>query len=251
MTIKHRNIWITGASSGIGESLLQKLAQHNHVIASARSTDTLNNLKKQHPSIEVLPVDIAEVNPEELNEKLSNFVDRLDLVILNAGMCEYIDHGDIDIDCFERTFNTNYLGTLRCAAAATPLLRKGINAQLGIVSSQSVLAPFPRAEAYGSSKAALEYTFNAMSYSLKSKNIQTCIIRPGFIDTPMTANNDFPMPFLMSNQEAAGAIIKGLTRRQDVIEFPKRLSWLLRLASAPPLNMFRFVAPKMARHNQL
>ena len=249
--IRNRIIWLTGATSGIGLSLVDKLSRDNHIVASSRSLSSLKALQHRYPAIDILPVDVSSVSVQTLRSQLEDLVERLDLVICSAGIAEYVDSRKLDIDCFERVFQTNYFGVLRCTTAAQPLIEKGISPQVAVVSSQSVLAPFPRAEAYGSSKAALEYSYEALRYSYNDKNIHLSIIRPGFIETPMTDKNDFPMPFLMNSNEAGKIIVDGLYHRKNIIEFPKRLSWTLKLLSMKPVNLFRLIAPKMARHNQL
>ena len=132
---------------------------------------------------------------------------------------------------FSRVFQTNYFGVLRTLNIATPLLKKSKNnPKLVLISSLSTRAFFPRAEAYGASKAAIEYTFLANEVQQQQDGISSTIIRPGFIDTPLTKQNKFPMPFLMTPESAASRILMAINKNKRSYDFPKRLSWLIRLA---------------------
>ena len=109
---------------------------------------------------------------------------------------------------------------------------------LAIVSSSVSWLPLPRAEAYGASKAALDYLADTLRLDLASKGIGVTLIRPGFVQTPLTAKNDFPMPCLVTVEEASRAIMDGLTAGRHQIHFPRRFIWLLRLLGALPVGLW-------------
>jgi len=113
-----------------------------------------------------------------------------------------------------------------------------------VVASQATAAPFPRAEAYGASKAALQYFFDSLRLDLASENIDVCVVNPGFVDTPLTRRNDFDMPFLMDADKAAGLIVDKLQSRPRQFSFPLRLSLLLGLARLLPSAWQKLVAPQ-------
>jgi NAD(P)-dependent dehydrogenase (short-subunit alcohol dehydrogenase family) len=119
--------------------------------------------------------------------------------------------------------------------------------QLAFVSSLAHLFPFGRAEAYGASKAAVSYFADSLRADLAPTGIDVCLIEPGFVDTPLTRKNDFPMPFLLSAGEAAIRIADKLERRAWRIRFPQRLVWSLQLLRCLPYGVRQRVAAQFAR----
>ena len=162
---------------------------------------------------------------------------RLDLLILNAGNCEYMDVAEgFDSALFARVIETNLVATGHTLAAFLPRLAAG--SRLAIVSSSVSWLPLPRAEAYGASKAALDYLAATLRLDLAALGIGVTLIRPGFVQTPLTAKNDFPMPCLVTVEEASRAIMGGLAAGRHQIHFPRRFIWLLRLLGALPTGLW-------------
>ena len=128
---------------------------------------------------------------------------------------------------------TNLIATGHALAAFLPLLGEG--ARLAIVSSSVSWLPLPRAEAYGASKAALDYLAATLRLDLKARGIAVTLIRPGFVQTPLTAKNDFPMPCLVPVEQASRVIMTGLAAGRHQIHFPSRFIWLLRALGALPV----------------
>jgi short-subunit dehydrogenase len=137
----------------------------------------------------------------------------------------------------------NFFGTVNCVELVLPLLRAASRPHLVVVASQATAAPFPRAEAYGASKAALQYFCDCLRLDLSSENIDVGVVNPGFVDTPLTRKNDFEMPFLMDVEEAAGRVINKLESRPRRYSFPLRLSLLLGLSKLVPALWHKAVAP--------
>jgi NAD(P)-dependent dehydrogenase (short-subunit alcohol dehydrogenase family) len=115
---------------------------------------------------------------------------------------------------------TNLLASSYCIEAALPLLRAGRTPHLVGVASAVTYLPMPRAEAYGASKAGLRYLFESLRISLSPENIDVTVISPGFVDTPLTERNDFPMPLSWSADKAARHIFAKLEKRPLEIAFP-------------------------------
>lgn len=241
-------IWVTGATSGLGKGLALALAKEGHqVIASARNQLALKALEAESENIVALDCDISdEQQIDSLTTRLSELAPHLDRIILNAGSCEYLDFPDPDWSAAKRLMEINYLGTLNCLQAALPLLRSSSNSRPHIVgiASQVTAAPFPRAEAYGASKAALQYFFDSLRIDLAPENIDVTVVNPGFVDTPLTRKNDFDMPFLMSVEEASQRIIKNIESRPRTYSFPRRLSALLALSKIMPSVWQKIVTPE-------
>lgn len=255
MRITGKTIWITGASSGIGLALAQRLAaQNNFIIASARSSDKLEALCSDQPDkFAVLPMDVSDSKAlAHVNERLCNITDYLDMLIICAGTCEYDNGPFLDNDLYQRVFATNFFGAVNTAQLALPLLKKSESrAEIVGVSSLSTLAPFSRAQAYGSSKAALEYFLSSLRIDLAASNIDVTIVRPGFVDTPLTRRNDFNMPFIQTPEEAASALIKGLNKNKRVINFPLKMVFILNILYAIPWVWFNVIAMKLKKSEEL
>ncbi len=254
---QNKTIWITGASSGIGQSLVRALAARDHrIIATARDAEALQRLAEEVDNVTVLPGDITDREAmHRLAARMLEITPTLDQVILNAGNCEYLDFPHPDWSSARRVMEVNYFGALNCIEVALPLLRRSRNGRphLVAIASQATAAPFPRAGAYGASKAALQYFCDCLRIDLFGEAIDVTVVNPGFVDTPLTRKNDFPMPFLMSSAEAAARIVRRLDSRPARIDFPRRLAWILGLSRLLPGLWCRQLAPSAQlneTHNQ-
>ncbi|SDU20627.1 SDR family NAD(P)-dependent oxidoreductase [Halopseudomonas salegens] len=245
-----QRIWLTGASSGIGLALARELANAGHQLAlTARRREPLDELAAEFPGqIEVLTADMTEqAEVIAVAEAMQDKWGALDLAILNAGTCEYVDVSSFDSALFARVMAANVQGTVHCIEAALPLLRKGEKPRLVGVGSSVTFCPLPRAEAYGASKAAIRYLFQSLELDLAQWDIGVSLVSPGFVETPLTAQNDFPMPMQVSSEKAARKIVKGIARGQREIRFPGIFIGFLRLLGSLP-NSLRFALTKgMAR----
>lgn len=237
---------ITGASSGIGKALAQHYAELGWTVyAVARSEDKLNELMRTH-HIKPLPLDLTDTAAlNHCAEQLQSTGVALDLVLLNAGTCEYVDAEDLDLAAFERTFALNVQSVVAATKFFLPLLKQAEKPQLAIVSSMAHFFPFTRAEAYGASKAAISYFADSLRLDLSDSNISVCLIEPGFVDTPLTEKNDFAMPFLLSVEDAAKRIYFGLRSGKQRLRFPRRLSFTLKLLGSLPYSWRIGLAKRM------
>ncbi|UJJ30544.1 SDR family NAD(P)-dependent oxidoreductase [Halopseudomonas maritima] len=232
-----RRIWLTGASSGIGLALAEQLAEQGHRIAlTARRREPLRALAKRYPEqILVITADLTDIHAvREAGERLDATWGGLDWAILNAGTCEYMELPRFSASLMERVMRVNVLGTANCIETALPLLRRGHEPRLAVVGSSVTYLPLPRAEAYGASKAALRYLVQSLELDLANEGVAVSLVSPGFVDTPLTANNDFAMPMRLSAKEAARRTLRGLERGQREISFPGRFIAMLRLIAALP-----------------
>ena len=185
---------------------------------------------------------------EVLQQALKSKTDYCDIVLCCAGVAEYEDDLTFDVDMYRRVFDVNFFAVVKTLKAALPLLKKSEGrAQFVAVGSLSSLIGFPRAEAYGASKAALDYFMAALKADFVNLPVDTTIVRPGFVKTALTDKNDFDMPFLVSAERAAEDIVEGIAKRKDTIEFPKRLSWIIRTMARVKLLWYKLIAPKMTR----
>lgn len=242
-----RRIWLTGASSGIGEALARCLLEQGHRVAlSARRREPLEALAEGHARALVLTCDIGDRDSlRQAARDIDEAFGGLDVLLHVAGTCEYLDARRFDLDLVEWVIDVNLNGALRTVDAALPLLRRGCSegatrSLLAAVSSAAAYLPLPRAEAYGASKAALSHFLESLRLDLADEGIDVSVIHPGFVETPLTARNDFPMPMRIDAASAARTILDGLERRERDVHFPKRFTTLVKLAGIlPPALRFR------------
>lgn len=236
---------ITGASSGIGLQLvISYLTAGWHVTACGRDEEKL----KAALGNQTEHLRFCIFNISNRQDVLRNTVQlkKIDLAIFNAGTCEYIDDPQsFDGQLFERVIQNNVIGTGFCLESILPKINVG--GQLGIVSSSVTTLPLTRAEAYGASKSALDYLARTLAIDLAPKNIDVSLIRPGFVDTPLTQKNTFKMPGIMSVEQAATLIIKGLHQRKLEINFPHSFFYILKGLSLLPNILWRRIAINMVR----
>jgi short-subunit dehydrogenase len=246
-----KTVWITGASSGIGRCLALDLASMGAtVIVSARNKAKLVQLANLFPQkIIVLAVDVADASQiDAVRSQLGKSVESIDVAIFAAGVVEYENDLVFDDQTYRKVFDVNFFGLVNSVAMAMPLLKKsGFKPYIVGLTSLTVVIGFPRAEIYGSAKAAADYFLKSLRMDLPQEDFDISIVRPGFVKTPMTAVNDFPMPFIMSAENAAQRIIKGMNSRQLFINFPGRFYWILNVLSGLPTIWYRWLAPKIRR----
>lgn len=244
-------VWITGASSGIGRCLAVELASMGAtVIASARSASRLSDLAKVSPQkILPLPLDVSDTSlVNSAREQLFRRVESIDVAILAAGVVEYERGLAFDMSSYQKVFDVNFFGVVNSISIAMPLLKKSLHKPYIVgVTSLTVVAGFPCAEIYGASKAATDYFLTSLRMDLPKEAFDISIVRPGFVKTPMSDGNDFPMPFIMTAEKAAQTIIKHMNKRKLFINFPRHFYYLLKCLSFFSLLWYRLLALKMRR----
>lgn len=245
-----KRIWLTGASSGIGAALAEILLTQGHFLAvSARNATALETLHRGHPQqVLLLPGDLTDPRQvQAMGERIGQVWGHLDQVILNAGTCEYVDTGVFEADMIERVMRANLFSAAYCVEAALPLLRKAQRPHLVAVCSSVTYLPLPRAEAYGASKAAMRYLFQSLRIDLAHEGIDVTLVSPGFVDTPLTQKNDFPMPMRWPVGKAAAYIAARLEKRPLDIAFPSPFIAALRALALLPQRLQLTLGRRMAR----
>ncbi|MGY4533798.1 NAD(P)-dependent dehydrogenase (short-subunit alcohol dehydrogenase family) [Pseudomonas sp. TE3786] len=245
-----RRVWLTGASSGIGAAMAEQLlAAGTRLVLSARRGEPLQALAARYPEqVLVLPGDLADAaQVHAIGEQIAQQWGALDGVILNAGTCEYIDAQHFEAAMVERVMRANLLSAAYCIEAALPLLRIGREPHLVAVASSVTYLPLPRAEAYGASKAALRYLLQSLRIDLAAEGIDVTLVSPGFVDTPLTQRNDFPMPMRWSAQQAAAHIVRRLDKRPYEIAFPGVFIACLKWLACLPTGLQLALGKRMAR----
>lgn len=233
-------ILITGATSGIGNQLAKDYLLEGHeVFAVGRDDDALAELK----DLGAIPLHLDLMDRDKVIETFAK-ISHIDLAICAAGMCEYLDMPNFDSDAFMTVMSVN-MGTLSHAIEGVLPKLIASKGRLVALGSASAYVPFARAEAYGSSKAAIHYLMKTLQISLAPHDVSVSLVVPGFVETSMTKQNNFPMPFLQTPKQASQAIRDGIDSEQEVIEFPKRLTLPLKALGMLPNLVWQQVSKKL------
>jgi short-subunit dehydrogenase len=233
------NILITGATSGIGQGLALSYVKEGHkVIAIGRNSSALSQLELH--GIYTIQLDLVDLSAVRLAfVGLAKDFPVLDIAILNAGNCEYVDVHNFDAEMIKRVMDANVISLANSIELVLPLLRKSSIKHLVGVASMAAYLPLSRAEAYGASKAAANYMLEAFAIDLKADGISVSVVNPGFVKTPLTAKNDFPMPFALDLDDAVSIIRKGIENKKIEIHFPYRLTIFIKIFSLLPRALWR------------
>jgi NAD(P)-dependent dehydrogenase (short-subunit alcohol dehydrogenase family) len=227
-----RQVWLVGASAGIGAAVARELARRGATLAlSARSAEGLHALGLQDALL--LPCDATDTaSLRTARDAILRAWGRLDLVIYLAGDYEPMGADDFDLARAEQVVTVNFNGGMRLAATVLPHLRAG--GGLAFVASVAGYRGLPRSACYGPGKAALIHLAQCLHFELAPRGIGVWLVNPGFVKTRLTARNDFTMPALLTADEAAVATLDGFRKGSFEIHFPKRFTWVLKLLSLLP-----------------
>jgi NAD(P)-dependent dehydrogenase (short-subunit alcohol dehydrogenase family) len=228
-----RTVWLVGASTGIGRATAALLhAKGARVIVSARSRAALDAFVAQHPRSDALALDATDrAAMHDAATHIVNTHGKLDLVVYCAGTYREMRATDFDFDTARQHVEVNYTGALVLLDAVLPQLLKQARAKQGghlsLVSSVAGYRGLPKSLAYGPTKAALINLAETLHLDLSPLGLGVSVINPGFVETPLTAGNQFHMPALITPEEAARAIVRGWEAGDFEIHFPKRFTlWL-------------------------
>ena len=230
-------IWITGASSGIGKALAVKFAENGwKVAASARRENLLNELRNINQNIYPYPLDVTKI--EKCISTAKSIIQEqggIDICVFGTGMHDPKSEKRFNLNKIREIMEINYFGTINSINSVYDYFSEKKNGQLSIISSVAGYRGLPAAGAYCASKSALISYTESLYFDLKRKNVKVSIICPGFIKTPMTDQNDFPMPMLKSPEFAADKIYAGLIHKNNFeIHFPKSFTFLMKVIQILP-----------------
>ncbi len=229
-------VWITGASSGIGRALALRLARDGRtVIASARSADALAVLARENGNIKAWPLDVTDAAAcEEAVAGIEAAHGAIALAVLNAGTHKSTPAADFRAADIRALVDINLMGTVNALA---PLLARRAQ-QIAVVASVAGYSGLPTAAGYGATKAALINMCEALKPECDALGIKLQLVNPGFVKTPLTDKNDFPMPFIMEVDDAVDAMVRGLASDRFEIVFPKRFALILKFLRLLPYGLY-------------
>ncbi|NMM26094.1 MAG: SDR family NAD(P)-dependent oxidoreductase [Glaciimonas sp.] len=242
----NQRVWVIGASTGIGaETARLLLSKGARVALSARSLETLDTVANRHPNALIAALDIIDhATVVAAHDLIRQQWQSLDLVLVVAGGYNEMRADTFDLAAANRLIDLNLRGVFNCLDAILPdFLKQGCGG-IGIVASAAGYSGLPKALIYGPTKAALINLCESLFLDLRPRGIGVYVINPGFVETPLTAGNDFPMPALISAATAAHELVRGMERGQFHIHFPKRFTNWLRLARLLPYRLYFWLIHK-------
>ena len=253
MNFNDKVILITGASTGIGKEMAKLLAYENcSLVLLARRYELLDELKTQlktgKANIKTYKCDVAD--PDEVSKvftKLKDESGKIDIAILNAGVGSKSSAKDYSYETAKNTFDVNVLGIVNCVENLMPDFLKRKDGMIVGVSSLADARGWQGSGFYCASKAAATLLLENLRVELKPFNVKVITVKPGFVETPMTAKNKFPMPFLMSVEKAAKIIIDGIKKEKRIIQFPLPTVFSAKLMRIVPNYLFDYFSSKELR----
>jgi len=242
--------WVTGAGTGIGREVARRLALDGWQVAvSARTAADLQSLAAEVPdAIKPFVLDVTDKDAvATVAKEIRDTLGPIELTVFSAGTYVPMSAKDFDVDGFTKTIAVNLLGTANCLAAVMPPMIARRSGHIAVVSSVSGFVGLPAAGAYGASKAALINLCEALQPDLARHGVTMTVINPGFVDTPLTKKNDFPMPFLIPVQQAGDDIIAGLKTGRFEIVFPWQMSLAMKTLALLPHRLLFAITKRMLR----
>ena len=245
-----KNIWITGASSGIGKALAIKFSSQGwNVAVSARRKELLDELVKNNSNMSSFPLDVT--NHESCVQIFKNILEKysnIDLCVFSTGTYDPKTEKEINLKAIENVMKVNFFGTLNCIKAVEEYFKNKKDGIITIVSSIAGYRGLPNTTGYGPSKSALISLAESLYFDFERHNVRVCLVSPGFIKTPMTDKNDFKMPFLKTSEFAANKIYDGLINKNNFeIHFPKELTLTLKLFGLLPSKIYFYLVKKLTK----
>ncbi|RZJ09496.1 MAG: SDR family NAD(P)-dependent oxidoreductase [Haliea sp.] len=235
-----RRVWVVGASSGIGMATAAALhAAGAQVTVSARNAQALERFAASHPGTVALAFDAADRMAAQSASRAVLAAGPLHLVLYCAGYYRAQRATAFDLDEMLRHQQVNYVGALHVLDGVLPALLARGSGHISLVSSVAGFRGLPNSLAYGPTKAALINLAETLYLDLANRGIGVSLINPGFVETPLTAQNTFTMPGLIGPDEAAREILRGWAAGAFEIHFPRRFTLWMKLLRLLPFRLYR------------
>jgi len=240
-------VWITGASSGIGESLARELAGRGARVAiTARRGDRLDAIAGDR--MLSVPADVTDLDAmRAAAARVEEELDPIDLAVLNAGTWRQMDVTAWDTELFRLHVETNLMGMVHGIDAVLPGMRRRRGGVIAGVSSVAGYRGWPSSEAYGSTKAAEINLLESLRIDLLPLGIRVLTVCPGFVRSDLTSQNTFRMPFLMEPPDAAARIADGIAREKAELVFPLPMMLLMKATRLVPVRPWAALMSRQAK----
>lgn len=251
MKWKGKTVFLTGASSGIGEALAIELAKKGAIVGLvARREQLLNEIKAKCEAVggtaRVFAVDVTDA--EALTAAAQLFREEfshIDIMIANAGIGgNNKETRELKPAAVKKVIDINLLGSLNAIHAVLPDMLERKNGHLVAISSLAGFRGLPRSAAYSASKAGMTALFESVRLDVAEHNIDVTIIQPGFIKTPLTSGRSNKMPFIMELDDAIPHFVRAIENKQKFAAFPWQLAWFVRAGKFFPTWLYDRIAGK-------
>ncbi|MGY6569999.1 MAG: SDR family NAD(P)-dependent oxidoreductase [Salinarimonas sp.] len=236
--------WVTGASQGIGEAVCLRLAKDGWtVIASARSADKLAALAERAEGLpgrivaQALDVTDGTAVEDAMRATIAKH-GPVALAILNAGTYLVDNAESLSDETLRPTIDLNLISVAQCLKTVLAPMREAGKGHVQIVSSVSGYRGLPNAVSYGASKAALINMAESLKLDFDRLGLTLQLVNPGFVKTPLTDKNEFPMPFLISAETAADRMVDAVASRRFEVTFPRRFTFILKIMRCLPYSLY-------------
>ena len=245
-----RIAWVTGASSGIGRAVALRLADEGWTVAvSARSQEKLAQLETERPgAIIAYPLDVTD------HEAALSVASRIEashgpvgLAVFSAGRYRRESVRRFNSQDLAKLVTLNVIGTAHCLEAVMPAMLGRGSGRIAVIASVAGYVGLPGGAFNGATKSALITLCEGLYPELRRSGVHLSVINPGFVDTPLTERNDFPMPFMIDTEEATNAILRGLSTNRFEIIFPWKMALAIRLLRALPRSLLFRITDRMVR----
>ena len=245
--MNNKTIWITGASSGIGKALAIKFAQEGWKVAiSARRENLLKEISKSQNNIDYFPLDVTDIEKcktvfNDVKKKLGD----VNISVFCTGIHDPKSEKKLNLEKVRKIMEVNFFGAVNSINAVYDYYKDKKSGQISIVSSVAGYRGLPAAGAYCASKSALSSFAESLYFDFKRDNVRISLVSPGFIKTPMTDQNDFPMPMIKSPEFAAEQIYSGLIKKNSFeIHFPKAFTFIMKILRILPNSVYFWLVEK-------
>ena len=256
MDWKSKVIFLTGASSGIGEALAITLANRGAILGLvARREDLLKDLASRCETAggtaRVFPADVTDATAiQQAADALRNEFGRIDILIANAGIGgNNSETRALEPEAVKNVIDINLMGAVNAVHAVLPDMLERKSGHLVAISSLAGFRGLPKSAAYSASKAGMTAFFESVRLDVQHKGVDVTIIQPGFIKTPLTAGRHNKMPFLMELEDAIPLFIKAIEKKKKFAAFPWQLATIVRAGRIFPTWLYDRVAGR-ARYRE-
>ncbi|MGD1007644.1 MAG: SDR family NAD(P)-dependent oxidoreductase [Ignavibacteriaceae bacterium] len=251
MKLNKKNIVLTGASSGIGFELAKKFATEKCNLALLnRRVNVIEKLALELSNYDskIIAVKCDVTNKDEVIHafaEVKRSFGNIDIAVLNSGVSSLITAEGFNSNAVKYMFDVNVIGMIYCVETLLPDFIKNRSGMIVGVSSLADGRGFPKSGVYCASKAAVSIFLESIRAELKNYNVKVLTVKPGFVRTPMTAKNNFAMPFLMDADRAASIILSGIKKEKRIIQFPFPTAIGAKLLKLLPNPIFEIIASRI------
>jgi short-subunit dehydrogenase len=248
-----KNIWIIGASSGIGMELAKiYISQGHNVAISARTNHLLENLANENSEFfkNILPLALDVRNQTDVDVALKKIIEKwqkIDLLIYASAIYDPEKIRNFDIKYSKEVIDINLTSIFNFLLPVVDEMKKNQSGQIALIASVAGYRGLPNSGAYGASKAAIINLCESLYVQLKPFNISISVVNPGFVKSKLTDKNDFKMPFIIEANKAAKIIVRGLKKKKFEIHFPLIFTLILKILQIMPNSLFFRVSGKMIK----